>query len=302
MTGNEGAESSFPAERLSFGVFLRDLSRDVPASLAAATLAGMALVAIFAPMLAPYDPGAQNVAHSLRPPMWVSPAGSLHVLGTDPVGRDVLSRIVHGTRVSMGIGLVAVAISCQVGLVMGLLGGFLGGKVDFLIMRVVDFVLAFPFILIALAFIAIIGPSIPLLCLVMSSRIWIVYARVVRAQTLQLRELEFVQAARALGASSFRIIWRHLLPNVTTPCIVIASLYLGRMVIIESGLSFLGLGVPSPSISWGRMLAEGRVHIFASWWIITFPGVAILMAALSAQLLGDWLTVWLDPRLRVMAS
>lgn len=297
--GEELAEDFTGVHEKSFLMeLLQSLFQDKAAFLGAITLTAMILVAILAPHLAPYDPMAQNLAHSLRPPLWKSPEGTIYLLGTDPVGRDVLSRIIYGTRISLSIGFVAVLISLFFGLFMGLLSGYLGGKVDFVIMRVVDFVLSFPFILIALSFIAIMGPSIPLLCLVMSSRIWIVYARLVRSQTLQLRELEFVHAAQAIGAGNSRIIWRHILPNVLAPCIVIASLYLGRMIIIESGLSFLGLGVPPPSISWGGMLAEGRAYIFGSWWIITFPGLAILMAALSAQLLGDWLTVWLDPRLR----
>ena len=291
-------EEFFPEEEPFFRVLLQDLLREKAALIAVSTLIGMALIALLAPAVAPYDPMAQNLADSLRPPLWRSPEGNLYLLGTDAVGRDLLSRIIYGTRISLFIGIIAVLLSSQIGLFLGLFAGYLGGKVDFFIMRVVDFVLAFPFILIALSFIAIIGPSIPLLCLVMSSRIWIVYARVVRSQTLQLREMEFVQAARSVGASSLRIITRHLLPNVLGPCIVIASLYLGRMIIIESGLSFLGLGVPPPSISWGGMLAQGRVHIFSSWWVITFPGLAILLAALSAQLLGDWLAVWFDPRLR----
>jgi peptide/nickel transport system permease protein len=196
------------------------------------------------------------------------------------------------------VGFFAVFLTGSVGLLVGLLSGYFGGKVDFVFMRLVDLILSFPFILLALATIAIVGPSLTVLILVMSMRIWVIYARVVRGEVLSLREQEFVQGARSIGSSHVRIIFRHILPNVLAPVIIIASLYLGRMIIIEAGLSFLGLGVPPPTPTWGGLLSDGKVHLYTAWWVVTFPGLAITITVLGSNLVGDWLRNVLDPRLQ----
>ena len=273
------------------------LWKDKSALLGCVILLSVVVMAVFAPLLAPMDPQAQLLDRNLKPPMW-SDGQQIYLLGTDHLGRDFLSRLIYGARISLLVGFFAVLLTGCFGLCVGLVAGYFGGKVDFLLMRLVDLVLSFPFILLALATIAIVGPSLVVLILVMSMRIWVIYARVVRGEVLTLREQEFVQAARSIGGSHLRIIARHILPNVLAPVIIIASLYLGRMIIIEAGLSFLGLGVPPPTPTWGGLLSDGKVHLYTSWWVVTLPGLAITVTVLVANLVGDWLRNVLDPRLK----
>jgi len=276
---------------------LRSLWRQKSALTGVMLLAAVVATALLAPLIAPMDPNAQSLPHSMKPPLWSS-GDRVYLLGTDHLGRDLLSRIIYGARVSLVVGFFSVVFSGAIGLAVGLLAGYYGGRTDYLLMRLVDLVLAFPFILLALALIAILGPSLLLIIAVISMRLWTIYARVVRGEVLSLREREFMQAARAIGGGDLRVIVRHMLPNVLAPIVIIASLYLGRMIIIEAGLSFLGLGVPPPTPTWGGILSEGRSFLYVAWWIVTFPGIAIMLTVLGTNLVGDWLRNVLDPRLR----
>jgi peptide/nickel transport system permease protein len=279
--------------------FARRLARRRTALFGAAVFAVVVLVAGAAPLLAPVDPVEQDLENRLRPPGWRDGAGRLHLLGTDHLGRDLFSRVLHGARPALMVGSAAVLISGVLGLVAGLLSGYFGGRVDDGLMRLGDIQLAFPFILLAIAVIGVLGPSLPVIIVVIGVSSWVIYARVVRGAVLSLREQEFVQAARALGGRDGRILARHILPNVVTPWLVVATLDMARVIVIESALSFLGLGVQPPTPTWGGMLADGRVYISTAWWLATFPGLAILLAVLGINLLGDGLRDTLDPRLKI---
>ncbi len=266
----------------------------------------LVVVAIFAPLLVKAFGSPPNEFHTnLIDPVLSGPKGSFggisadHLLGVEPVnGRDVFSRILYGARISLSIGVLATLLGAAVGVTAGVFAGYYRGKVDAIVMRIVDLNLAFPLILLALAIAAILGPSLRNLVLVMALTTWMIYARVVRGITLSLREREFVQAARALGATDSRIMLRHVLPNLLAPVMVIFTLELARVILMESALSFLGLGVPPPTPTWGRMLAEGRNYLTVAPWIATFPGLAIMFTVLGINLLGDGLRDLLDPRLR----
>ena len=255
--------------------------------------------AVLAPQLAPWDPGRQMLLKRLRPPMWQERGLREHPLGTDHLGRDILSRILYGGRISLGVGLTAVTLSALIGVTLGLLAGFFGGRADAFIMRVVDVFLAIPYILLAMGVVFALGPSLLNVILVMGATRWVQFARIVRADVLSIREREFVAGARARGNRPLRLLLRHVLPNALTPIIVVATLELAFMIIYESALSFLGLGVQPPTPTWGWMLADGRNYIATAWWLATFPGLAIMLTVLAVNLLGDWLRDTLDPRLKV---
>jgi peptide/nickel transport system permease protein len=279
--------------------FLRRLIRRRTALAGLVVVAAVAGAALLAPVLTPFDPVAQDIGQRLKPPGWVSPEGRAHWLGTDHLGRDILGRILAGSRIALVVGLAAVAIAGTLGLVIGVVSGYFGGRVDDVFMRLADIQLAFPFILLALAVIGVLGPSLRNIIVVVGVSGWVVYARIVRGEVLSLREREFVQAARAVGSPPARIILRHLVPNAFTPWLVIATLDMARVIIVESALSFLGLGIPPPTPTWGAMLADGRVYMSTAWWLATFPGLAILVTVLGINLLGDGLRDTLDPRLKV---
>jgi len=256
---------------------------------------GVSLTAIFAGSVSPHDAYDQDVVKRLAPPVWAERGSSAHILGTDPVGRDVLSRLVHGGRVSLATGVAAVLIAGLIGIVLGLIGGFYGGRLDSLINNAVNVMMAFPFMLLALTAVAVMGPSFRNLVIVLGVTGWPIYTRVVRAETYHLKTLEFVTAAQAMGFSNLRIVVRHILPNLINTIIVTSSLEVARMIIQESFLSFLGLGVQPPTPSWGGMLGEGRTYMLTHPWLATFPGLAIFVTTLGINLLGDGLRDLFDP-------
>ena len=262
-------------------------------------LLAMGGAALLAPQLAPWDPARQILLKRLRPPAWEARGLREHPLGTDHLGRDILSRILYGGRISLAVSLSSVALAATLGVTLGLCAGFFGGRADAIIMRVVDVFLAIPYILLAMGVVFALGPSLLNVILVMGATRWVQFARIVRADVLSIREREFVVGARARGNRALRLLVRHVLPNALTPIIVVATLELAFMIIYESALSFLGLGVQPPIPTWGWMLADGRNYIATAWWLATFPGLAIMLTVLAVNLLGDWLRDRLDPRLTV---
>jgi peptide/nickel transport system permease protein len=257
------------------------------------------LVALTAPWLGLHDPIRGSLAARLQAPTWTglfSPGA--HPLGTDQLGRDILSRIIYGARATLAIAGMAVILGGIVGVVLGIIAGYLRGITDTILMRLVDIQLALPLMLLALLVVAAFGPSMTNLVIVLALTSWIRYARIVRGQVLAVREREFVLSTLAIGASTARIMFRHILPNVLTPAVVVATLELARIIIMDAALSFLGLGLQPPSPSWGRMLADGRTYMNTAWWVVTFPGLAIVLTVLSVNLVGDWLRDYFDPRQR----
>jgi peptide/nickel transport system permease protein len=292
-------DTGAPATR-EWVVFMRRLARRRTALFGLIVVTIVVMTALAAPWLSPFDPIDQDIGdRRLKAPGWHDDAGRIHVLGTDHLGRDVLARIVFGARPALMVGVAAVAISGVLGMAAGLTSGYFGGRVDDVLMRLADIQLAFPFILLAIAVIGVLGPSLMTIIAVIGVSSWVVYARVVRGAVLTLREREFVQAVQALGSGDSRILLRHILPNALTPWLVVATLDMARVIVIESALSFLGLGVQPPAPTWGGMLADGRVYISTAWWLATFPGLAILLTVLGINLFGDGLRDTLDPRLTV---
>jgi peptide/nickel transport system permease protein len=258
----------------------------------------LVVVALAAPVIAPYDPIRQSLRGRLSAPTLAGADGKAHLLGTDHLGRDVLSRAIYGARVSLLVGLAAVVVGGIVGASLGLLAGFRGGWTDSIIMTLADAQLAFPFILLAIGIIAVLGPSFPTLIVVIGLSGWVTYARVLRSQVLVLRSREFVDAIHALGGSVARVIARHILPNVLSSLVVIATLELARAIVLEATLSFLGLGVQPPTASWGGMVHEGREYLDSAWWISTAPGIVLMLTSIIVSRTGDWLRDLLDPTLR----
>src|SRR5437773_4059187 len=252
----------------------------------------------FAEWIAPHDPIKGSLSARLKPPMWEKGGTSTYPLGTDKVGRDILSRIIYGARVSLRVSLEAIGVSGVIGTTLGLIAGYFGGRMDAFIMRLVDISFGLPLILVALVFVAALGPSFATMNLVITVNLWSRYARQVRGEILSIKQRDFVARARVAGASHMRIMFRYLLPNVVNTLIVLATLQVGFVILLESSLSFLGAGIPRPTPAWGLMVADGRELIVTAWWVSMFPGLAIMLTVLSLNLLGDWLRDHLDPKLR----
>jgi peptide/nickel transport system permease protein len=257
---------------------------------------GMCLVALFAPLLAPHDPYAQNLLQRLRPPVWADRGNWIHVLGTDNYGRDLLSRLIYGSRLSIAVGLLAMAVALTLGTTLGLLAGYFGGRTEQLIMRFADAYQAIPEILLAIVIVAVFGGGITVLILVLGFAGWEVYTRVVFNLTRSLRERPFVEAATASGAGGRYIMWRHILPQISPVLTVIATLQVAQLILQETALSFLGLGLPPPAATWGNILAEGRDRLLVAPWIANLAGCAIILLVLGVNLLGNGLRETLDPK------
>ncbi len=287
--------------RVPLSQWRRTLSSLVKRRAAVASLIILGCViglAISANWISPYDPNQQVLERRLLPPAWEDGGSHQHLLGTDHLGRDILSRVIYGSRVSLTVGLLAVVISGLLGISAGLVAGYYGGRADVAIMRLVDIQLAFPFILLALAVIGVLGPGVRNVILVLGIAGWMVYARVVRGQVLSVREREFIEAARAIGASDLRIIRIHVLPNALAPVIIVATFAVAACIITEASLTFFGLGVEATIPTWGSMLSDGRAYMGTAWWLTTFPGLAMMLTVLSLNVIGDWLRDFIDPRMR----
>jgi peptide/nickel transport system permease protein len=274
---------------------LKKVFKRIPKT-AAAIILLLFICALFSPWIAPHDPIEQNLANALKPPFWEKSGTAAYLLGTDNLGRDILSRIVYGSRVSIIVGFAGVLLSGVVGMFLGIIAGYFGGKIDAVIMRLTDMMLSLPYILIAIAIIGAIGPSLTNIIIVLGITQWVGYTRIIRFEAMSLSKSEFIEMAIISGNRWWRILLVHILPNVLNTAIVLATLDVGKMIIFEAAMSFLGLGVRPPTPTWGGMLADGRVYVTFAWWIATFPGIAIAITVLGGNLLGDWLRDELDPR------
>jgi len=256
------------------------------------------LFAFFSPFLSPHDPYKTDLSMRLIPPVFQKGGTWNNVLGTDHLGRDMLSRIIYGARVSLLVGFVSTFIGSVIGVILGLLSGYIGGKTDSVINKLMDIQLSFRVILLAIFVISIVGPSFRNVVIVCGIASWVTYARVVRGQVLSIREKEFIEAARGIGCSTIRILTRHVLPNVFSLIIVISTLEIGRIIVLESTLSFLGLGVQPPTPSWGNMILDGKIYMLQAWWITAIPGSVLLMVVLGFNIIGDYLSDLMDPYMK----
>ena len=296
MTATAAGDAPGGSRATGLRLVLRSLGRDRAAILGVLLVLAWLGVGLVGPFVIPGDPNRQELADALRPPAWLEGGMREQPLGTDHLGRDILVRIVYGARTSMLIGVSAVALAVVAGALAGLFAAEWGGAVDEVLMRLADIQLSIPFILLAITVLALLGGSMGSMVLVLVLAGWVIYARVLRSELLYLREVEFVQGARALGASRLRVIFRHLLPNTAGMVVVVATLELANVIILEAALSFLGVGIGPPEVSWGTMLADGRDYLTTEWWIATLPGVAIAITILGVNLVGDWVRDVLDPR------
>ena len=261
-------------------------------------IAAFVLVAILAPLLSPADPHDQSLRNRFKPPVWEEGGSWKYPLGTDRLGRDMLSRIIWGSRISLAAGVITVLLASAFGAAVGLVAGYYGGRVDAALMRMTDATMSFPVILLALILAVTVGPSFTNVVVAIAVILWARYARVIRGQVLTLMQLDFIAQARVAGAGAGRIITRHLFPNTLNTLVVLVTLQIGYVIILEASLSFLGAGIPPPTPAWGSMIAEGREFVTSAWWVSMFPGLAILLVVLAFNLLGDWLRDTFDPKLR----
>ncbi len=305
MTNATAIAPSSPAARTNVDLrrpsatFLNRFRRSRRAVVGLAILVVIALTALLAPVLAPYPAGEQDLSRTQLPPFTMSEGGTYHILGTDPLGRDMLSRIMYGGRVSLLVGVTVVTVALLIGVPLGLIAGFFGKNVDAVIMRIADIQLAVPFILLAIAIMAVLGTGLVNVILVLGVSSWVGYARIVRGSVLSLRAQPFVESARSVGMRDRRVVSHHLLPNVWTPVLVIATQGVGGAILAESALTFLGLGISPLIPTWGAMIADGRNYLTTAWWISTLPGIVLTTTVLAIYFLGDGLRDVLDPRLRM---
>lgn len=286
-----------PAVRKTRGhTALRNWVRNRLAIPAFGVLAVIVVVAVFAPVIAPHDPNSQDLLQRLKPPAWLSGGTSSHLLGTDELGRDLFSRLIYGSRVSLLVGALAALISGFIGATVGIVSGYLGGWFDRILMRIADVQLAFPSILLALAIVGFLGSSLWNVIIILGVTGWVSYARVLRSEVLSLRERDYVIEAKAIGVSGGTIMRRHLLPNVMAPIATIGTLQVGTAILAEAALSFLGLGVPPETVTWGAMLSEGQLYLGTSWWLAVFPGFALMVTVLAINIAGDVLRDVADPK------
>lgn len=284
--------------RSILGDNLREFSGNGLAVAAALVVLGFTVLAVFAPWIAPHDPYETDLFRRLQPPAWEEGGDIAFLLGCDALGRDVLSRLIHGTRVSIAVGLAVILIATTIGTLAGLTAGYLRGIPDAIISRLCDILLGFPYLIFAIGLIAMTGPGFQNIILALAYKEWVLPCRVVRGETLAAREVEYVEAARALGASRRHIMLREILPNILSPVIVVATFRMAHIIIIEASLSFLGIGVQPPTASWGSMVSDGREFLLDAWWVSTFPGLAILLLVLAINVASQGLRDAFDPRLQ----
>lgn len=275
------------------------MARHGKGAIGATIVVALVVTATFAPIIAPFNPTDAILRSRLKPPVWYPNNAPGRILGTDQLGRDLLSRIIYGARISLVVAATTVVVSGITGVFLGLMAGYHGGMIDHVIMRIVDIQLAFPFILLAILVLAVLRPSAVNVVVVLVLSNWVIYCRLIRAQMLSLREREFVVAAHAVGCGDARILFRHILPNLVAPMTVVAAFQVAQVIVTESVLSFLGLGIQPPTPSWGLIIGEGREYLDVAWWISTFPGLILMMTVIAVGFLGDWLRDVLDPTLRI---
>jgi len=293
-----GSDRALPTKRVKLTRdYFGELRRSKKGLTGAVLLALVITVAITAPWIAPHRPSEQSVESQFAPPVFFSGGSSKHIFGADNLGRDTFSRTVYGTRISLGVAFIVIVVAVSIGALIGAISGYFGGFIDNIIMRICDFQLSFPFILLAIIFMAILGPGFWSMVIALCVAVWVNYARLVRGEALKLRELEYVQAAKAIGVSEFKIIRGHILPNAFPAIIVLGTLDIAWIIIFEAALSFLGLGIQPPTPSWGVMLAEARNFLYESPWMTIFPGIALFVTCVGINLFGDWLRDTFDPKL-----